>query len=110
MSIPFLWGISVFWIVYGILGILGIQKIPEKYKYKSWTPDYIRMNGMAYLLLGGCWFILGFALRALSLPLLQELGLGRFLRCLPSGMGCMPTGKQRRGAGRQTRNGNGKSR
>lgn len=83
MSIPFLWGISAFWIVYGILGILGIQKIPEKYKYKSWTPDYIRMNGISYLLLGGCWFILGFVLRALSLPLLQELGLG-LLFALPA--------------------------
>lgn len=83
MSIPFLWGISAFWIVYGILGVLGIQKIPEKYKYRSWTPDYIRMNGIAYLLLGGCWFILGFVLRALSLPLLQELGLG-LLFALPA--------------------------
>lgn len=76
MSIPFLWGTSAFWIVYGILGLLGFQKIPEKYKYKSWTPDYIRMNGIAELLLGGGWLILGFVLRAVSLPLLQELGLG----------------------------------
>ena len=56
----------------------GFQKIPEKYKYKSWTPDYIRMNGICELLLGGCWFILGFVLRAVSMPLLQELGLGLF--------------------------------
>ena len=76
MSVPAVWVIGIFWIGYGILGILGIQNIPERYKYRSWTPDYIRMNGIAELLLGGGWLILGFVLRAVSLPLLQELGLG----------------------------------
>lgn len=75
MSISSLWGISAFWIVYGVLGVLGFQRIPEKYKYKSWTPDYIRMCGIADLLLGGGWIILSFVLRAVSLPLLQEMGL-----------------------------------
>ena len=75
MSVPAVWAISVFWIGYGILGILGIQNIPERYRYRSWTPDYIRMCGIADLLLGGGWIILSFVLRAVSLTLLQEMGL-----------------------------------
>ena len=75
MSIPFLWGISTFWIVYGILGILGIQKIPEKYKYKSWTPDYTRMNGIGFVVFGISWFILGIVLKVHPLPLLPGFGL-----------------------------------
>lgn len=77
------WAISVFFLVYGIAGVLGFENIPEKYKYKSWTSDYIRMNGIANLLLGGGWFLLGFVLRALSPSLLQELGLG-LLFALPA--------------------------
>lgn len=83
MNVATIWVLSVFWIGYGILGILGIQNIPEKYKYKSWTPDYIRMNGIANLLLGVGWFLLGFVLRALSPSMLQELGLG-LLFALPA--------------------------
>lgn len=75
MSVPTVWVLSVFWTVYGILGILGIQNIPEKYKYKSWTPDYIRMNGIGMVIFGVSWFILGFVLKAFPLPLLQGFGL-----------------------------------
>ena len=83
MSVITLWVISVFWMLYGIAGLLGFESLPEKYKYKSWTSDYIRMNGIAKLLLGVGWFILGFVLRAVSLSLLQELGLG-LLFALPA--------------------------
>lgn len=76
MSVTTLWVISVFWILYGIAGLLGFQNLPEKYKHKSWTPDYIRINGIGSLLLGVGWFILGFVLRAFLLPPLQALGLG----------------------------------
>ena len=72
MSVITLWVISVFWILYGIAGLLGFENLPEKYKYKSWTPDYIRMNGICKLLLGVGWFILGFVLRAFSLSLPQQ--------------------------------------
>lgn len=75
MSIAAIWVLGVFWLVYGILGILGIQNIPEKYKYQSWTQDYIRMNGIGMAIFGASWFILGFVLKALSLSVLQELGL-----------------------------------
>ena len=34
---------SVFWILYGIAGLLGFQNIPAKYKEHSWTKDVGRI-------------------------------------------------------------------
>ena len=75
MSVPSIWAIGIFWIVYGILGILGIQNIPERYRYKSWTPDYMRANGIGMVILGVSWVILGIVLKLRPLPLLPSLGL-----------------------------------
>ena len=47
---------SVFWILYGIAGLLGFQNIPAKYKGHSWTKDYIRSQGLTWLILGLPWF------------------------------------------------------
>lgn len=51
---------SVFWILYGIAGLLGFQNIPAKYKGHSWTKDYIRSQGLTWLILALPWF--GFSL------------------------------------------------
>lgn len=51
---------SVFWILYGIAGLLGVQNIPAKYKGHSWTKAYIRSQGLNWLILGLPW--LGFYL------------------------------------------------
>lgn len=75
MSVPSIWAIGIFWIVYGILGILGIQNIPERYRYKSWTPDYMRANGIGMVILGVSWVILGIVLKLRPLPLLPGFGL-----------------------------------
>ncbi len=47
---------SVFWILYGIAGLLGFQNIPAKYKGYSWTKDYTRSQGLTWLILGLPWF------------------------------------------------------
>ena len=47
---------SVFWILYGIAGLLGFQNIPAKYKGYSWTKAYIRSQGLNWLILGLPWF------------------------------------------------------
>lgn len=47
---------SVFWILYGIAGLLGVQNIPAKYKGHSWTKDYIHSQGLNWLILGLPWF------------------------------------------------------
>ncbi|MBQ3111974.1 MAG: hypothetical protein IJC70_03800 [Firmicutes bacterium] len=43
---------SIFWILYGIAGLLGYQNINKKYRGHSWTPDYIRCQGASWLMLG----------------------------------------------------------
>lgn len=43
---------SIFWIIYGIAGILGFQHIHPKYKGYSWTKEYIRCQGVTWLMLG----------------------------------------------------------
>ncbi|WP_300369185.1 hypothetical protein [uncultured Subdoligranulum sp.] len=75
MSVPAVWVIGIFWIGYGILGILGIQNIPERYKYRSWTPDYMRANGIGMVILGVSWVILGIVLKLRPMPVLPGFGL-----------------------------------
>ena len=75
MSVPSIWAIGIFWIVYGILGILGIQNIPERYRYKSWTPDYMRANGIGMVIFGVSWVVLGIVLKLRPMPFLPGFGL-----------------------------------
>lgn len=49
---------SVFWIGYGILGILGVQNIPKKYKLTKYAKEYKKFAGTGWLLLGIPWFII----------------------------------------------------
>lgn len=51
--------IGIIWTLYGLAGLFGIQKIPSKFKDKSWTRHYIRYQGISWLLLGIPWIILG---------------------------------------------------
>ena len=53
MNIPVILG--MFWSIYGILGLFGVQIIPSKYKGKSWTKSYIRCCGVSWILLGFPW-------------------------------------------------------
>ena len=43
---------SVFWTLYGIEGLFGYQNIPKKFKGYSWTKEYIRLQGITWLMLG----------------------------------------------------------
>lgn len=49
--------LSLFWICYGILGLLGIQNIPAKYKNTEQERDYKKYSGTGWLLLGCPWLI-----------------------------------------------------
>lgn len=44
--------LSVFWIIYGMLGIFGIQNIPEKFRGSGFEKEYKRYRGIGWLLLG----------------------------------------------------------
>ena len=50
--------IGIIWALYGLAGLFGIQKIPSKFKDKSWTKHYIRYQGISWLLLGIPWIVL----------------------------------------------------
>lgn len=50
--------IGIIWTLYGLAGLFGIQKIPSKFKDKSWTKHYIRYQGISWLLLGIPWIVL----------------------------------------------------
>lgn len=43
---------SVFWTLYGIAGLFGYQNIPKRFKGYSWTKEYIRHQGITWLMLG----------------------------------------------------------
>ena len=43
---------SEFWTLYGIAGLFGYQNIPKKFKGYSWTKEYIRLQGITWLMLG----------------------------------------------------------
>ncbi len=49
---------GIVWTVWGLIGILGFQVIPEKYKGKEWTKSYIRSQGVSWILLGIPWLII----------------------------------------------------
>ena len=57
MLVPIVLG--AFWVIYGILGFFGVQRVPERCKGKSWTESYMRSCGIAYILLGLPWLIFG---------------------------------------------------
>ena len=48
------------WLIYGIMGLFGIQLINDKYRGYDWTPTYIRCRGIAWILLAVPWIILAF--------------------------------------------------
>lgn len=50
--------LGFFWIVYGIAGLFGYQRIPERCKNQSWTEQYIRSSGITWLMLGIPWVLL----------------------------------------------------
>ena len=49
----YVFGISLFWIVYGILTLVGIAPISKQYQGYSWSQQYRRSCGISWLLLGG---------------------------------------------------------
>ena len=51
--------LGAFWVIYGILGFFGIQRLPERCKGKSWTESYMHSCGVAYILMGFPWLVFG---------------------------------------------------
>ena len=49
---------GIFWTLYGILGLLGLQVIGERYRGQEWPPRYIRCRGTSWLMIGLPWISL----------------------------------------------------
>ena len=49
--------LSTFWVIYGIVGILGFQIIRSEYRGHRWTKTYVRLLGVSWLLLGVPWLL-----------------------------------------------------
>lgn len=43
--------LSIFWIVNGVLGLFGVQFIPEEYRGTDFEREYKRYRGIGWLLL-----------------------------------------------------------
>lgn len=46
---------GVFFVIYGIGGLCGIQMMPDKYRGKSWSKSYTQFLGKTWILLGVPW-------------------------------------------------------
>ena len=58
--------LGIFYTLYGIAGLLGLQVIPEKYRGQAWTPKYIRCRGFSWVLMGIPWLCLWAVVRNTS--------------------------------------------
>lgn len=47
--------LGIFYMIYGVAGILGFQYIPQKYRNRSWTGEFIRSRGIFFLITGALW-------------------------------------------------------
>lgn len=70
---------SVFWICYGILGILGIQNIPKDYKLTEYAKEYKKFSGIGWLLLGIPYFIIWIV--AHNIDISQYIKIPIFVAC-----------------------------
>ena len=78
-----IFNMSIFYLIYGILGLFGIQIISEEYKGKKWTKSYIRCCGAMRLGLGVPW--LAFYLIAHNMNLKTHIAVAILLAIsLPS--------------------------
>lgn len=64
---------SIFWIVYGTLGLFGIQVIPEKHRGTEYEMDYKRRSGLAWIMIGIPYLAAYFFLKNLALGLRCEV-------------------------------------
>ena len=52
--------LSLVLIIYGLLGLFGIQSIKPEYKNHRWTKSYKRMRGIVWIALGVLWGVIDY--------------------------------------------------
>lgn len=60
--------LSIFFIFYGILGLFGIQNIPEVYLDTEFAKSYKRFSGIGWLLLGIPYLVVWIVTHNMGLP------------------------------------------
>jgi multisubunit Na+/H+ antiporter MnhG subunit len=60
--------LGVIYILYGLLGLVGVQRIPQEFRHRSWTARYKRVRGVGWLILGVPWCVLYLLIRSAELP------------------------------------------
>jgi len=65
--------LSVFWIIYGVLGLCGIQNIPKQYKGTEQEKPYKRYCGITWLTLGLAWFIVEMVIMLLAIDIARPV-------------------------------------
>ena len=49
--------LGIFYSLYGVLGLLGVQVIPSEYRGKPWAKSYIRCRGISWVIVGIPWLV-----------------------------------------------------
>ena len=60
--------LGVFWTIYGLIGVIGFQVVPKRYRHKSWTRKYARLRGAGWIMIGVPWVLIYGMAVGLSLP------------------------------------------
>ena len=69
MDLNLVFFLSILWTAYGVVGILGFQKIPPEHQNRSWSKNYSHDQGISYLMMGVPWLIFDRVLALLSIEL-----------------------------------------
>lgn len=64
--------LGIFYSIYGILGLFGVQVISSEYKGKKWTKGYICCRGVSWLLLGFPWLAFYLIVHSMNINTLIE--------------------------------------
>ena len=53
--------VGIIWVFYGVLGLFGVQNIPDKFKVPGIEKDYKKFSGKSWIIQGVCWVVFGIA-------------------------------------------------
>lgn len=70
------------YLLYGIVGLFGFQKIPEAHRDRPWTKSYIRWQAVSWILAALPLLVYAFCFRQGSVSFLWGNGSGFFCCCL----------------------------
>ena len=76
--------LGLFWVLYGCLGLLGIQVIPDKHRGTEHEQAYKRFRGLSWLLLGVPWLLVWAVMRNVDGPPTGQMAMILLVCAMPS--------------------------